>query len=584
MNRRFPRIRRLSAVAGLVLSMGVGGYALMAQQSKDDNIHMMEQTPKEAGDPTRPDPFLGDKVGDVRSVRAATALQGPPLTLRDGRVMMWDTASPEKGKRIARAAYSKDNGRTWSAPRKLFDFPSGHGDFSSGACLLSREGSIHVFGLDYYGFDFKDRVKSKSYLWHARGRDGGKTWEPVQKVDFGLEYTGSSNNAFQLSSGRIIAPVSGLSNRRVGPWVSLCPYSDDDGKTWHKPAQQITMSAGAANWYESGAVEPVGFQFQDGRVWLLPRSQDGWQWETFSKDDGLHWTPARHSRFISNQSAMAVFRLKDGKVLLIWNNCGAEGQGSVHWGNAERAVLCAAVSSDEGRTWRGWREVGRVTTNTQVAYPYATQMPNGRVLLFATGFLIDFDPAFLSNPGLTEDFRYGVRRWSTLEVEGVSAVADPDGSSGTVMKIAKPRVGSPSGACLNIPFGRTGEVSLTLRIEKGFQGAHLTLSDHYDPPGLARDAAFPLRIEPNGRILLNGSGGSWLDTPGDLTPGKWHTLKLRWNTIQGKGMLWLDGVEIAHLEQYVRTPGICYLRLRSTAPATDIAGLLVKSVSVQAKP
>ena len=64
-------------------------------------------------------------------------------------------------------------------------------------------------------------------------------------MDFGLEYTGSSNNAFQLKSGRIIAPVSGLTERRIGPWVSLAPYSDDDGATWHKPPQQITAVLGS---------------------------------------------------------------------------------------------------------------------------------------------------------------------------------------------------------------------------------------------------------------------------------------------------------------------------------------------------
>ncbi len=188
-------------------------------------------------------------------------------------------------------------------------------------------------------------------------------------MDFRLAYTGASNCAFQLRSGRIIVPVSGLSDRRVGAFVSLAPFSDDDGKTWNRPAEQITIATGAPDWYESGAVEPAGIELTDGRVWLLLRWQDGYQWETFSEDGGIHWSPPRHTRFVSNQSPMAILRLKDGRLMLVWNNCGAEGMGKVHWGNAERAVMAAALSQDEGRTWRGYREVARVTDNGQVSYP-----------------------------------------------------------------------------------------------------------------------------------------------------------------------------------------------------------------------
>jgi len=525
-------------------------------------------------------PALGDEPGDVQQVSIAGPV-GTPLALADGRVALFYVDGPSH-QQSAYARYSADNGAAFGEPEKLFDFPSDKGSFAMGAALLSRKGTIHLWGLDYYNFDFDDRSKSKSYLWHARSLDGGRSWQSVQKVDFGLEYTGSSNNAFELKSGRIIAPISGLTERRIGPWVSLAPYSDDDGATWNRPRQQITMNTGATDWYESGAAEPVGIELKDGRLWLLPRSQDGYQWETFSKDRGLTWTPVRHTRFISNQSAMAVLRLRDGRLMLFWNNCGAEGLGDFGWGEAERAVMAAAISSDEGKTWVGYREVGRVVTKAQVSYPYVTQAGDGWVILSAAGHLMRINPEFLERRSLSEDFSMGVRRWSTLAAKGVEAAADPDDGSKKVLRMLKPDAGTPAAACLNFPYAETGELEMSLRIEPGFQGAHLTISDHFDLPGLARDGSFPLQIMPNGRVKIIGSGGTWLDTPGDLMAGKWHNARLAWNCRTGQAVLKLDGAEIAVIEQYVRARGCCYLRVRSTAVSTDSAGLYIRSVKAKA--
>ena len=526
-------------------------------------------------------PLLGDQPGEVQEIEVEGGI-GTPLALPDGRIALYYAGGPEHGQ-SAYARCSHDNGLSFGPPQRLFAFPADRGSFSVGAVLVSRPGTIHLFGLDYYGFDFQNRSKSKSYLWHARSRDGGQTWGPARQVDFGLEYTGASNNAFQLASGRIIAPVSGLSNREIGPWVSLAPYSDDDGATWHRPHQQITMNTGARDWYESGAAEPVGIELRDGRVWLLPRSQDGYQWETYSRDGGLTWTPVRHTRFVSNQSAMALLRLHDGRLLLLWDNCGAQGQGDINWGNAERAVLAAALSRNEGKTWVGYREVGRVTDNSQVSYPYVTQARDGFVLVNAAGRLIRFHPDLLERRSLREDFAAGVRRWSTLAAAGVTAAPNPDGT-GQVLRMVKPEAGKPAAACLNFPYGEKGELVLALRLAPGCQGAHFTVSDHYDLPGLPREGSFPWRILPSGRIQIIGSGGTWLDTPGDLLAGRWHDLRLAWDCRRGQAALRLDGIPIAVIEQYVRTRGLCYLRLRSLAPDTDAAGLYLRSVGVWVRP
>ncbi|MDO8586483.1 MAG: sialidase family protein [Armatimonadota bacterium] len=575
------RLRRSLAVACVtaVVLYGISSAwrLIIAQADSDSGVPRqvmggLETRMDATGDDT---PFTGDRPQDVERVGAG--IDGVPLALPNGKVMMLLTHGA-RGSQYLAARFSTDNGRTWGESRKLFDFPANGGSFSNGPALVSKNGTIHVFGMEMYGFDFNDRQKSKCHLWHSRSRDGGRTWSAARKVDFGLNYTGAVNSAFQLRSGRIICPVSGLSDRRIGPWVSLAPYSDDDGATWHAPKQQITMNTGAPDWYESGAVEPVGIGLKDGRAWLLPRSQDGYQWESFSKDGGITWTPVRHTRFVNNQSAMALMRLADGRLILFWNNCGPEG---VHGIYAERLVMCAAISSNEGKTWRGYREIARRTSPGEISYPFITQTRDGYVLLATDGNLWRVRPDFLLNRDMTEDFSAGIRRWSTLAAKGVFAAPDPDGGKGRVLSMVKPDVGAPSAACMSFPYGVRGDIAIQVRMEPGFQGAHFTLSDHYDLPRLPRDGSFPIAITPSGRVMIIAAGGAWVDTPGDLTAGKWHELRLRWNCGQGCAVLSLDRTEIAQMEQFVRTPGVCYLRLCSTAPTVDTAGLYIRSVKVR---
>jgi len=280
---------------------------------------------------------------------------------------------------------------------------------------------------------------------------------------------------------------------------------------------------------------------------------------------------------------MAPLRLRDGRLLLIWNNCSPDGWNEINWGNAERAVLCATLSYDEGKTWLGYREVARIVSNTQVSYPNACQAADGTVIL-RCGPVMKFDPNFLLNTTLWEDFSQGLGRWCTLAQEGVKAVQAPDDREGQVLWLTKPKADKSAAACLNFPFGVKGELSIEVRLEEGFQGVQLALTDFFALPGVPRDGCFPFRVTANGRVELNGSRGSWLPTPGNLTPGQWHTLKLIWDCDAQRAFLSLDGIEIGVIEQFICAPGVCYLRLLSVAEKTDDAGLYIRSVNISVVP
>jgi hypothetical protein len=246
---------------------------------------------------------------------------------------------------------------------------------------------------------------------------------------------------------------------------------------------------------------------------MLIRAQDGYQWETFSSDGGLYWSPPAHSRFVCTNSPVATLRLRDGRIVVIWNNCGSDYA-------YNRQLLVAALTADEGRTWQGYREVARLPENGTLAYPYVTETGDGRVLMamLQGARMVRFDPDFLMRTAFREDFSPGLGRWSQLGTDGAEAVPDPDGGGGRVLRLRKPQADVPAGVCLNFPFGVAGELAMEVRIEPGFQGASLALSDHYDMPGLPKDGAYALQITSPQRPSSRPEPGTNYGSPGTARP------------------------------------------------------------------
>jgi hypothetical protein len=171
-----------------------------------------------------------------------------------------------------------------------------------------------------------------------------------------------------------------------------------------------------------------------------------------------------------------------------------------------------------------------------------------------------------------------------LGTDGAEAVPDSDGGGGKVLRLRKPKADVPAGICLNFPFGVAGELVMEVRLEPGFQGAHLALSDHYDMPGLPKDGAFALQITAQGRLEVRQADGSLVPTEAVLPAGTWHELRLAWDCAASSAALSLDGKRVAELPRLADPLGVCYLRLRSTAEGTDEAGLYVRRVETQSQP
>ena len=496
---------------------------------------------------------------------------------------------------------STDNGPTWSAPEVVTHLSVEN--WGGPMPLLAQDGELHFVLPKARGTGRKIAIDRFIDLWHVGSTDGRTKWSEPKLVYEG--YCGSLQGVYQLKSGRILVPFAdwtpGVPTAPPrGPEVVICMYSDDKGQTWKRsPAKLTSPCHDGFNGANYGACEPCLIELKDGRVWMLIRTQAGFMYESFS-NDGVEWSPAAPSRFHSSNSPAFQVRLNDGRLVVLWNNCDhcpRVGKDGVYSG---RDALHAAISDDDGKTWRGFREVYRDPTRNAsppksgdrgTAYPHATVAKDGKVLLVSgqgaslrRRFLMD--PEWLLETSQSENFAnldawhlykgFGPPKgWWRDRVQGPELIVHPDKPDAKVLHVRRPDERDADGAVWNFPAAKKGELTLRILAQKGFSGAQVSLSDFMldpcDATAVSR-ANYTLAISPDGKL---GDGGT-------LQLGKWHALKFAWD--DGTCAVSVDDKPAAKLALKNFAPdGVSYLRLRSNAAAVDTAGFLVESVNMPVK-
>lgn len=574
MKSRFPKT--ISLVAAVA-------FIYLFAQFANARTHQVNQSPA-------PPPVVVAHFGQTMRV----------VLLPDG-TLMGIYLRTDNGAQEVVARYSKDDGHTWSAATTLLSLPRKVGWWAGPEMMVDRTGGIQLFllndansGVLHHPEAHQSRSgkapKRQLDIWHTTSLDGGKTWQPLKRIWTG--FTGSLNSVIQLRNGRIVLPFSYLTSRTwssrgkgfdaftfMGHSDSTVLYSNDQGRTWHlSPSHLKAPVPNIVSAY--GAIEPVVIQLKDGRVWMLIRTQMGRFYQSFSSD-GITWSQPTPTSIISSDSPAGLLRLRDGQILLLWNDC--QRYPYAHGG---RQVLLGAVSSDEGKTWRGYREVARdplrnlpppASGDFGTAYPFPTLTKDGKVLLHTgqgkgRNALILLDPRWLDATRQTARFSKGLKDWSVFGTRGVALVQDPGKPGEKLLSIRKPAADWPSGAVWNFPDGRKGYLRLRILLKSGFKGVLIGLTDQFSPPFDAEDRfynLFNLRIG-SGGLLANGKR---------IGLNRWHNLTLRWDCSRRECYVVLDGHNIETLPLLRQTSGVCYLRLRSIAQGTDDRGILVKSVT-----
>ena len=520
-----------------------------------------------------------------------------PVMLPDGHLVRYgvDTERDELSSHL-----SGDGGRTWEEGKtecKLLDRTY------TVVPLLDSDGEIHLISMVGRGQGRNIAVDRFIDVWHLRTTNGRTQWLEPNVIYEG--YCGAIMDFKQLGGGRLIAPFAWwVPNRPVAPPIgaNLCTtfHSDDGGRTWAKSSSDISSPCYpgfVGNNY--GADEPSLIELKDGRLWMLMRTQTGFLYESFSSDRDETWSEGQPSRFTASSSPPVLWRMPDGRIFLLWNNCESppahEGAGVY----VNRDALHAAVSEDEGKTWYGYREVYRDPleydspphTDHGAAYPAVPVMINDRVL-FLTGQgtgrrnLVSLDPEWLTLKHHEDDFSDGLKGWIAFKTIGPSErfirarthgprlIGHPSRPGASVLWLRKPDENAADGALWNFPNGVKGKLTIRILLNEGFGGASISLCDRSFKPTddhSERLAIFTVPMAPDGML---GTGPRLaLDT--------WHTLEFAWDLGEKGCCVSLDRMPDLVLDQQNLTGnGISYLHLRSKASTIDEAGFLVESVRV----
>ena len=290
----------------------------------------------------------------VRDVYVATAKnprysEGSVVVLTSGSLLYATTefiggaADAASARIIARE--SRDGGRTWGEARVLQENVGKQNVMSVTLRRLKPYAVDGPLGLFYLVKNGSTDLKI-----HLRvSDDEARTFsQPVCVTNRPGYHVMNNDRVTVLSTGRIVCPVAWTNDvNRGGHFVSVCYFSDDRGKTWKKGADTVDAP-------KRGAMEPEVVELANGKVLMIVRTQIGTITTAVSQDGGDHWGEPGQLSVKAPESPATIRRIPaTGDLLLIWNNTFDPKTG--HGG--KRTPLTAAVSSDEGKTWKHVRDL-----------------------------------------------------------------------------------------------------------------------------------------------------------------------------------------------------------------------------------
>lgn len=542
-------------------------------------------------------------------------------------------------------ARSTDSGLTWTDTA-----------FNQNSYLFDTGGGLNAFSTQLadgsVAFIQPRTVNSVTNLYYHRSNPTRTAWnDPEIAVDGTVNTIQEAWDIVQLGSGRIVVPFYGPQTPKssyggTGEFRTRVTYKDGNGAWQTSPTVLRSQVPSDWNGRDDGAVAAAMVQLDytnttntNTNLWLLMRSQTGRFTQSFSSDGGQTWSLGadgllENSKFYTSTGTPSMTRVLDAdgnptdRLVMIWCNATMpkrafpENPTNTKIWYAGRDALHAAVSDDNGVTWKGFRELHLdpyrhlmpEAEDTGVSQAFVAPAPNGQIVgKFGQGrarATLRLDPDWLLQTDQYDDIAapdpdtQSVPGWSLWTDYGnVGAGAVPavkrarylgtevlDGASvggtGHVLRIQKDDASREgSGAVWNFPSAMRGQTTVRVRLEPGSDGAYVAFTDRFFNPTDEQGhdkAYYRLAIDPGGAL---GGGGA-------LAPGQWHELTIDFN-LSGtanpgqKAVVRLDGQRVGLID--ARTvdsdgqaiepwPGLSYLRFRSRSTDTDTAGLLVDSV------
>ncbi len=254
----------------------------------------------------------------------------------------------------------KKGSSRWSRPVRIAHDP--FRSLGNAVVWQAPDGLVWLFYVVRWGDTW-----STSRIQGKVSRDGARTWSDSFVVS-DVEGMMVRGRPIVLASGEYLLPVyheTGHDTERVG--------ADSTSRflRWDTKARQWVPSGIIRS--PKGNIQPAVAELEPG--WLVAYCRrgggyepvtDGYIVRSESRDGGKSWSEGEDSAFPNPNAAVDFLRLRNGHLLLIYND-------SMN----ERTPLTVALSTDNDRTWPCRRNL--VEGEGDFAYPYAIQTRDGKI-------------------------------------------------------------------------------------------------------------------------------------------------------------------------------------------------------------
>ena len=219
--------------------------------------------------------------------------EGDFIRLRDGRLLFVYSRFLHSGSDFAAAGlvgrYSSDGGLTWTQDDVVVVPNEGEMNTMSVSLLRLKSDRIALFYL-------RKNSLSDCRLYMRTSSDEARTWsKPKLCIPDAGYYVVNNDRVVQLSSGRLVAPAASPPDRQFrfipgkGDMIepareeAMCFLSDDQGRKWRRSRSVVKLPV-EGRW---GLEEPAIVELEDGRLWMLCRTHEGCQYQSFSNATGV---------------------------------------------------------------------------------------------------------------------------------------------------------------------------------------------------------------------------------------------------------------------------------------------------------
>lgn len=446
----------------------------------------------------------------------------------DGEIRMYGNYRRESVfQRNPRRCYiaSRDGGLSWK--RHMVE----------GKYTLGK--SVYVPYLDRY-VDVRDMGFDGSYVLIGDSPDD----ENPMRIMFSENSCGEVGTIFPMRSRNRVLVITHERRPKLHPtaFFAVLHYADNDLRNWTRveldavPFFEPEAGKTGVRWQQNNRENTIE-ELSDGTLVMISRTALDYHYICFSKDGGETWTKPQPSVFHGTGTMPRLKRLSDGRLVFLWCNTrplpeldDADGVWEDVFTN--RDANHVAISSDEGQTWRGFRELalnphrnaadfrslgGPEDGRDKSVHQFEIlELPYGKLMVaygqnYPCRRIVILDLKWLLETEREENFIHGLRSISSQgyvksvlgcyrgtedaplsyvghcaynRVNSAMLLPDPVNEGKEVLHICRtddPRlVSNVGGAVWNFPAAKKG--SVTVKVHIGGKGLRLSLLDHWVNP------------------------------------------------------------------------------------------------------